>query len=64
MISKEDYLNYLQEMDQVELRMVELYKECAEKVRTPDIKTAFSLLTESEKEHVGLVEKLKALLLS
>lgn len=63
MLSKQDYMNYLSEMERIEDRMVELYKECSEKVQTPEIKRTCQALMEAEKGHGDFLERLKEILL-
>jgi len=63
MLSKQDYLNYISEMERIEHRMIELYKTCGENVEDPDIRQTCSTLREAEEDHDNLIEKLKAIIL-
>lgn len=63
MLSKDDYMRYIDEMQSIEHRMIELYKECGRLVQDPEIKQICITLMNAEKDHDGLIEKLKAILL-
>lgn len=62
MLSKEDYRDYLKQIEKVEKDMRETYKNCLEKVKDDNIRNVCSKLLEDETKHVHLVEDLEKLL--
>ncbi|HRW58194.1 MAG TPA: ferritin family protein [Chlamydiales bacterium] len=62
MISKEDALNILKEMDEIEQKMKRNYIDLESKVKDPKLKEAFSSLADDEDRHSRLVNELEKLL--
>jgi len=58
MLSKSDYENYLKQMKELEIRMMETYRDTAAKIEDKEIKEIFLTLTASEKKHSKLVDKI------
>lgn len=58
MLSKSDYKNYLRQMKELEVRMMETYRDTAAKIEDKEIKKVFLNLTASEKKHSQLVDKI------
>ncbi|UCB57023.1 MAG: hypothetical protein JSV30_00030 [Candidatus Omnitrophota bacterium] len=61
MLSKEDYNNYLAQMKQLEIKMVIVYKDCADRVKDEHIKEVCSGISSQERKHVSIVEELEKL---
>ncbi|MFH1395238.1 MAG: ferritin family protein [Candidatus Omnitrophota bacterium] len=55
MLSKSDYENYLIQMRELELDMMQTYQKCANEIKDKKIKKIFTELANSEKEHAQLV---------
>jgi rubrerythrin len=62
MLSKEDYRNYLEQIETVERTMRDVYQDCLGKVEDKTIKETCTRLMEDEKRHIVIVEALKKLL--
>jgi len=58
MLSKSDYENYLKQMKELEVHMMETYRNTADKVEDKEIKEIFLALTACEKKHSELVTKI------
>jgi len=58
MLSKSDYENYLKQMKELEIRMMETYQKTAAKVEDQEIKDIFLSLSASEKKHSELVTQI------
>jgi len=57
MLSKSDYENYLKQMKELEIHMMETYQKAADKVEDKEIKNILLALASSEKKHSALVSE-------
>ncbi|MBU0682843.1 MAG: ferritin family protein [Candidatus Omnitrophota bacterium] len=62
MLSSADYENYLIQMRELELDMMEVYQKCASEIKDKTIKKIFIELANSEKEHAELVVEIAELI--
>lgn len=58
MLSKEDYLNYLDQMLVVENKMMNAYHHYSQQIDDQNLKNIFTQLSKEEREHAAQVEKL------
>ena len=58
MLTREDYLKYLDQMDAIEIQMIGVYSECASLAEDEELKKTFLKLVEDEKRHSRLVNSL------
>lgn len=61
MLSKEDYKNYLDQVIQLENKMVYVYKECSGRVEEGFVKKTCLNLSNSEAQHALMLKELKKL---
>ena len=63
MLTKQDYLEHLSQIREIEGRMVAFYGDCREKVEDAFLKEVFNTLHEDEKRHgvmlSGLIDIVK-----
>jgi rubrerythrin len=59
MLNKEDYLKYLDQMNDIERNMIGVYSECADLAQNEEIKNIFLKLVDDEKRHSRMVIALK-----
>jgi len=58
MLSKEDYKNYLDQIIQIENKMVYVYKECADKPEEGSVKKVCIGLSNAEARHALMLKEL------
>lgn len=58
MLSKDDYKNYLNQIVQLENKMAEVYKDCADRVEADFVKDVCTGLSNAEKKHALIVKEL------
>jgi rubrerythrin len=63
MLSEKDYLGYLEQLEQMEIRMGDFYGRHAALIDDPEIKKTFEAISKDEARHAGVVESLKKLVL-
>jgi rubrerythrin len=63
MLSKEDYLKYLDQMEAIEAHMIDVYSQCLSLVDDGEMKNEFVSLIEAEKRHSRMVVSAKNLFL-
>ncbi len=61
MLSKEDYLKYLDQMAAIEEHMIEIYSQCSALSDDEELNKEFSGLIKAEQRHAVLVGALKQL---
>jgi len=61
MLSKQDYLSYLQQIQAIERQMMDVYGQCLGMAQDQEIRHICAALMKQEGEHVKLVEELKLL---
>lgn len=59
MFTKEDYLDYFNECDKIELEMKDYYADLAKRVSDPKIREVFLRISREEAQHSNLVESLR-----
>jgi rubrerythrin len=59
MFSKEDFLDYFDQILAIEREMKEIYEDLANRVTDPEYKEIFNGLADEEQGHERLVEALK-----
>jgi rubrerythrin len=59
MFTKEDYLDYFDECDKIELSMKDYYADLAKKVTDSEVKEVFLRISREEAQHSNLVESLR-----
>ncbi len=62
MLSKEDYKGYLEQIEDIEKMMIEVYQTCADKVEDDELRNIFAGLSEAEKRHASLVRELEKMI--
>ena len=62
MLSRADYLNYLDQMKKIEESMITLYTKCAAETECDFVKKTCLRISDDEKRHALLVEELKKLI--
>lgn len=58
MLSKEDYKNYLNQIVELEHKMSDTYKDCADRVEADFVKDVCTGLSNAEKQHAQIVKEL------
>ena len=58
MLTKQDYLEHLSQINEIERRMAAVYGDCREKVEDVFLKEVFNTLHEDEKRHGAMVSGL------
>jgi rubrerythrin len=58
MLSKEDYKGYLGEMMSLELKMVDVYGDCSERVKDGNIKKVTKSISDTESRHAEIVREI------
>ena len=61
MLSKQDYRSYLQQIQDVERHMMDVYGQCLGMAQDGEVRHICAALFKQEGEHVKLVEELKLL---
>lgn len=59
MFSKEDFLDYFDQILAIEREMKEIYADLADRVTDPEYKEIFNGLADEERGHERLVEEMK-----
>ena len=62
MLSKEDYRDYLDQIMDVENKMMKAYDKCAGRIEDVALQEVFNKLASDEKRHAGIVKRLMELL--
>jgi len=62
MLSKEDYRDYLDQIMNVEETMMNVCRDCADRVEDGALQKVFIRLTSDEKRHAGIVKSLGELM--
>jgi rubrerythrin len=62
MLSREDYLNYVEEISSIEKKMVRVYSDYMKKIDYPSVKRVCSDILQDEKRHVLVAYELKKLI--
>lgn len=62
MLSKEDYKSYLDQLNDIEIKMQKIYKECMDKTDGPSIKSTFENLLYDENRHELIVKALTGII--
>ncbi|MFO8052563.1 MAG: ferritin-like domain-containing protein [Candidatus Omnitrophota bacterium] len=63
MLSKQDYKEYLDQMLELEEKMVGVYGNLANKVNNQELKKIFTRIKEDEIKHAALVYKMKKIII-
>jgi len=59
MFTKEDFLDYFDQLQALEIQMKETYADLAKKVQDPEFREIFSRLSREERGHEKRIEVLK-----
>jgi len=62
MLSKEDYKNYLEQVENIENSMAGVYRECVSRLEDKNIKSICQKLMEDEERHAALVRQIMKLM--
>ncbi|MBW1780737.1 MAG: hypothetical protein JRL30_08340 [Deltaproteobacteria bacterium] len=62
MFTKDDFLNYFNQLHNIEARMHQTYQQISDEITHPTYRKLFNQLAREEAEHMGLVKELKDLL--
>ena len=63
MITEEDYLSYLSEIDIMEKNMRDIYQLVINEVKDPDVKSVLESLYKAEKRHQELTTELREIMI-
>ena len=58
MLTKQDYLDYLSQIEEVEKKMADIYLKCCERVEDQAFRAIFEMLYKDEMRHDGMVKAL------
>lgn len=59
MFTRNDFISFLSDLETTENRMLEIYKNCSEKIDDPELEKMFTALYKAEVIHEGKVNSLK-----
>ena len=62
MLSKEDYKNYLEQIENIENTMAGVYRDCTARLEDESIKSICQKLIEDEERHAALARKIMKLM--
>ncbi|MFC1693107.1 hypothetical protein ACFL1R_06350 [Candidatus Latescibacterota bacterium] len=58
MFSKQDYLDYFQELDEIEYKMLNSIKELKALIKDDDIQKLLNIIHNDEKKHISLEKEI------
>jgi rubrerythrin len=58
MLTKQDYLEHLKQIEEVERKMSEVYAECAKRIEDEEFRVIFDKLLKDELRHKTMVKAL------
>ena len=61
MFTKDDFLDYFNQLQKIEIEMHEIYQHLSNEIEHPKYKNLFNRLAKEEKDHEALVQSLKDL---
>ncbi|MBW2708367.1 MAG: hypothetical protein JRD04_03635 [Deltaproteobacteria bacterium] len=61
MFTKDDFLDYFDQLQKIEIEMHEIYQHLSNEIEHPEYKKLFNQLAKEEKKHESMVQSLKDL---
>ena len=62
MFTKDDYKDHLGQIEKTEIKMRNIYSDCADRVEDEKIKNVFAKLRDDENRHASMVSELAKML--